>query len=168
MGHKDYENHALCAACGGACCRHMPGATHPSDWRDDLLSSLADALTSRRYAVDWREAERSDDAAVYFIRPVVSISPRYEPKPVIDGSWGGQCTFLTGVGCELPLIGRPLSCRAMEPREKMFGRGPEHCWAHASHRSILLAWKPHQSVIRVAARIALQRLGLPSWDREEL
>ena len=154
-----FENPALCMRCGGACCKHFPGASHPSDWPFDLVTALADALTSKRYAADWREPS-GGEKATFYVRPAVARSVYYEPKLVYDGSWGGVCTFWSAAGCELPLRRRPLSCRMMEPRQALYGRGPAHCWAHASHRSIVRAWIPYQQAIHDAARIAKRRLGL--------
>jgi hypothetical protein len=157
---EGYENLDLCRQCGGTCCKRQPGETDRSDWPDDLLAALTQALISLRYAVDWREAD-GDEEALYFVRPAIAWSPRYEPKPAIDGSWGGTCTFLRDDGCELPLRRRPPGCRMMEPRSGRFGYGENHCWGHASHRSILQSWEPHQQTIHQAARRALDELGLP-------
>jgi Fe-S-cluster containining protein len=160
-----YENAELCTRCSGACCKNSPGLTHPSDWPPTLVSALADTLDSGYYAVDWREAE-NDEEAIYYVRPAVVQARHYPIKEMIyHGAWGGRCVFLTDAGCELSLSQRPLSCRMMEPRKSLFGRGPEHCWAHASHKSIVRSWKEHLQAIHDAARIAQSRL--ESQDDEE-
>ena len=106
-------DHAICAACGGECCRRMAGACSPADIARlfpaaDLRSSVLLALRSGRYAVDWWEAE----PLIPFVRAAVKGHEGRLHHP----AWAGECTFFNG-GCELSDDDRPHQCRILRPRE---------------------------------------------------
>jgi hypothetical protein len=112
-----YENPELCKACGGECCRYLPGAAMPEDFGlPGEATSLLAALASGRWTIDWWEGDPrpGEDSLshAYFVRPATkgNEGERYDP------SWGGVCTFLSTDGCELPPEARPALCRFLEPR----------------------------------------------------
>jgi Fe-S-cluster containining protein len=147
-----YENHELCSQCKGQCCRHVPGATHPVDWKNQNV--LTRALIAKLYSIDANKNTHNLEInldKVYYVRPAVAYTC-HTPE-VIDLSWGGPCIFLGGEGCQLLLARRPTECRMMEPREHLYGRGAQHCWGHVSRKQTILAWLPYQRVLeKVAAR----------------
>jgi Fe-S-cluster containining protein len=142
-----FENNDLCSACKGQCCKHIPGATHPSDWKSQR--ALASALMAMSYSIDAWENTRYEDIhldKVYYVRPAVVC--RSHEVGVYDLSWGGPCVFLEDTGCRLQLPQRPLQCRMLEPRSGFYGRGTGHCWGHVSRRQTVLAWLPYQRVLQ--------------------
>ena len=149
-----FENHELCSRCKGQCCRHVPGATHPSDWKSQR--ALTKALIAGLYAVDAWENTRYEDIRpdkVYYVRPAI-VYDLHDVR-VYDLTRGGPCVFLEDTGCRLQLPQRPLECRMLEPRSGFFGRGTSHCWGHVSRRQTVLAWLPYQRVLEKAGERAV-------------
>jgi Fe-S-cluster containining protein len=107
---------ARCAACGGACCKSLPGAAFPEDF--PTAESVQEALATGRWALDWWEGDPREGhdelTEAYFLRPAT----KGKEGVVRDPSWGGECTFLTPKGCELPAERRPRECRMLTPRPK--------------------------------------------------
>lgn len=107
------EDKDVCTKCGGVCCKQLPGHTTPSDFDNDF-NIVEEALLSGRYAVDWWENYEEVETAGangWYIRPATK-GMEGELK---DGSWGGECTFLTDKGCELSFENRPEGCRELIP-----------------------------------------------------
>jgi len=144
---KGYLPTKACAACGGACCKKLPGSTAPKDWgapdRKKMTRRLTAAL-GQKYAIDWWE-EDADNPEMEFVRP----STTEQVGLIRDPSWGGECVFLTGSGCSLPFSKRPYECRMLEPC-------PPGCIQHAGEPKLGAAklWVPYQDVILEAERIA--------------
>lgn len=116
----------LCAACGGECCKRLPGVCHPDDFGfsperlEDAFEKLKLLLGSRLFAVDWWEGDPRDGydwetpghvSCGYFVRPATVGADK-----TFDGSWGGTCILLNMHGCALPADRRPYNCRALKPR----------------------------------------------------
>lgn len=149
-----YENPAICATCGGKCCKSLPGAALPTDFAEPLADSLEAAFSSGLWAIDWWEGDPrglayDDPNAVsrgYFLRPrTVGKMQLYDP------SWGGECVHLGNKGCALPYEKRPAGCRLLEP-----SRGPV-CPEHGgSKREAAIAWLPYHKEIEGAASRAHQ------------
>lgn len=148
-----YENMSLCAACGGKCCKQMPGEMIPDDVQkmyphDTLRDSVEEALASRKIVADWWEGDPrgiaydDDDymGRCFYLRPRANTD---DPRDVACGSWGGQCLFLGVEGCEISPEMRPLSCRMLEPKED------GSCLMHAGggKKVAALAWLPHQTLV---------------------
>jgi hypothetical protein len=110
-GHFDAER---CAGCGGACCKNLPGAAFPEDF--PTAEAVKVALDSGRWAVDWWDGDprpgHDELSQGYFIRPAIKGKEGSRRDP----AWGGECTFLTPMGCELPADQRPRECRMLRPR----------------------------------------------------
>ena len=133
---RGFLNEALCARCGGRCCKVLPGITSPADWEDPLEESLLAGLVSERYSVDWWEGEK-DSSKTYFVRPSTTNS-----RGVYDPSWGGVCVFLGDQGCELELARRPWACRMLEPVDE------DTCVSHAGGKKEgATAWLGLQGLI---------------------
>lgn len=57
------ENRDICGPCGGACCKNMPGSTHPDEWGStpqEISEAVTKALLSGRWSVDWWEGDPRD------------------------------------------------------------------------------------------------------------
>lgn len=114
----------ICSACGGACCRNLPGTYAPSDFgrsRKEILKNVASALDAGTVCIDCWEGDlekigKESYRTAYFIRPptINSLGKR------VDYSWGGACSNLTSTGCSLLFENRPMQCRELIPVAKTF------------------------------------------------
>lgn len=161
-----FEHPDLCASCGGSCCRQMPGAAMPEDFGDSLETietSLREALSSGRWAIDWwegdpREGDPRDGSerllGAYFARPAVRGSDGLFDTTV------GTCTFLGDHGCTI-FDARPSGCRGLKPSRSF----PQDCAVqHSSKRDAAIAWIPYMELLfRVA-----QEIERDSWHPDEL
>ncbi len=104
---NNYLNKDLCIACGGACCKKLPGQYAPSDFKEKLsYDSLKELLLSGDFSIDWYEGSTD----IFYLRP------RTTNGGMIDASWGGTCIHWSKeIGCELSDKGRPLQCRMLKP-----------------------------------------------------
>lgn len=157
----------ICAPCGGACCKNMPGTTAPEYWgapdRDEMLSRLTEALRTGRWAIDWWEGDPrpkpafeqekdEDEDFVYirgfYVRPATVGKEGY----TFDSSWGGRCTFHTDSGCSHEPENRPEGCLALTP-----GAGGKGCYYpdnRENKQGHAIRWFPYHDVIRQAADAA--------------
>lgn len=129
------EDRAICAKCGGRCCKQYPGIVSPQD--GDFVA----LLDSGRYAIDWWEGDARYDVdeltRTYFIRPRIK---GYEDL-LLHPAWGGECTFLGSTGCELSYKDRPFNCRDLEPLAS------GNCSYTLNKRQTILLWLPFQESI---------------------
>lgn len=162
--------YAICAACGGYCCRHMAGEAFPEDVDPALdpaalLAGLTVRLVSGQWMIDWWEGhpeaydppwpDDEDDALDiyhapvrgYYLRPRVDSDP---PDAWMHPSWSGRCVFHTDAGCSLPYARRPRSCRALAPRADGHCVMPED----AGKRQAAIAWLPYHDLIEEATKRA--------------
>lgn len=133
-----YEKPSICAACGGVCCKALPGAEWPEDNNE---KSIRIKLSSGNYALDWWEGDTEDGGdlrRVLFLRP----STKGMEGQVFDASWGGECGFLTSTGCSLSAEDRPRGCRELEPVEG------GACINHdGAKEGAAKAWRPQQEML---------------------
>lgn len=120
----------------------MPGIAFPEDFGPDLKTAVNEALLTRRWAIDWWEGDPRDGMyeldQCYYVRPATKHA-LFWPR---DGSWGGECTFLSDNGCQLEFSSRPKSCRMLEPASD------GHCDLHGYEKGFCaLAWLPHQNML---------------------
>lgn len=115
------ENAALCAECGGVCCKHLPGACMPADFDMPAgIDKLVAAIKSGRYCFDqWEGDPRVKPSGpgmcdAPYVRPAV----KGQEGKVRDFTWGGACTFHTPNGCTLQYNMRPTACRELVPLGK--------------------------------------------------
>ena len=103
------ENKDICAKCKGECCKCMSGIYAPDDFNEISVESLLECFSHGQLSIDWWEGDIRDGfdefSVTYFLRP------RHKLADVIDPSWGGECTFLTDMGCSLVYSNRPQNCR---------------------------------------------------------
>lgn len=151
------ERPDMCGPCGGACCKSMPGGSHPSDWgapnENIMFDRLVVALSSGRWAIDWWEGdprglECGDPGYVdqgFYVRPAT----KGDEGRVYHASWGGECTFLKETGCSLLHNERPLECRTLEPKY------PLRCEQHHGKHATAIAWLPYHSLLQELVREAM-------------
>lgn len=152
----DTQDSTACAACGGACCKSMPGGTHPDDWGAPNTSIMFDrlvvALSSGLWSIDWWEGDprglEEGDAGYVSQGLYVRPATKGDEGRTFHASWGGECTFLTPAGCTLAHDARPLECRALEPKY------PMRCEQHHGKNLTATAWIPYHDILLDAAREA--------------
>lgn len=145
----NFENKELCAECGGKCCKSMPGICQPEDFGQPLTEKIAEALATKKYAIDWwngdpriNEDEDEEMDRTYYIRPAIKGIQK-----IFHGSWGGECIFLTDTGCSLEHNKRPYTCRMLEPQKD------KNCQYHGmGKRDETIRWIPFQNNILDAVR----------------
>lgn len=125
----------ICKKCGGDCCKRYPGITDPKDFKDE--KSMREAIASGLFCMDMWEGEFEGTYNVLYIRPSI----KEHEGDILDRSWGGPCTFLTGAGCLLSHDSRPRQCRELEPT----GQG---CKQHHKKESAVRTWVPHQRILK--------------------
>lgn len=153
----DSQDATACTACGGACCKAMPGGSHPNDWGApnvaEMERRIAAALGSGRYAIDWWEGDPRglEEGDLGYVSQGFYIRPATKGKEgrVYDASWGGECTFLMPTGCTLAHDARPLECRTLEPRY------PYRCEQHHGKHATAVAWIEYHSLLENIVRNAM-------------
>lgn len=137
-----YDDKKTCSACGGRCCKTMPGCAYPEDF-GQALEKLDSALASGRWAIDWWEGDprpgKDEMSKAYFVRPAVK---GHEGR-IYHGAWGGECTFLGPYGCELASDERPRECRHLEPLPE----GVCEMHGDCGKQSAAIAWIPHAEAL---------------------
>jgi len=137
-----YEKPELCGPCGGNCCKAYPGSCMPIDFGLPDTKSLTKAIKGGTFAIDWWEGDprdgQDDLSQAYFVRPAT----KGQEGKTFDGSWGGECHFLTEKGCSLSTVDRPSGCRLLEP-------WPNHeCQTHgADKQDSAIAWLPYTDLL---------------------
>jgi len=147
-----YEVPEFCTACGGACCRQMPGATFPEDWGTPLdVQGLLEALRGGRWAIDWWEGDPRRDNPEVLLSRACYVRPATVEKigRLYDASWGGVCNFFTpGIGCQLPPNERPTECRYLEPADLDPVKGYHDCKDHGKDKGqAAIAWIPYEDLL---------------------
>lgn len=146
----DYENLSICTACGGKCCKHLPGEIYPSDLEhgQGVMEEVKRMLDTGLYCFDWWEGDPRCPVIDYEDKDYVSRGYYLRPvtkgkigKP-FDASWGGVCVFLQSSGCKFPLDQRPAGCRNLEP-------ATDGCIAHIDKRDAAIAWLPYHEEISI-------------------
>jgi len=149
-----YDKPNICKECGGKCCKALPGANFPSDFGLPDTTALESALMRGLYTIDcWEGDPRTEEHDeqidhAYYVRPAVVGREGI----LVDYSWGGRCTFLTGAGCSLEADKRPLNCQKLEPVDV----NGKHCMLHdnANKQAAAIAWLPYDKLLNkiMAAR----------------
>lgn len=142
------ENSSVCTSCGGACCKGMPGSSHPLDFKEITVDVLIEKLKNG-YCFDYWEGKASDDPqyedkTAYYLRP----STTRGLGKIVDASWGGACNFLTDKGCPLSFEERPSQCRALVPDPEPDMHAKDCKWLDGySKKDIAVAWLPYNEII---------------------
>jgi len=152
---------SVCAVCGGKCCKAMPGEVWP-DQVGDVNGSKVDAilglfLTGKYVADCWEGDPRPRDTFEglehdegMFVRPRIKGEDLSE---VEFRSWGGECVFLKGDGCELSLGDRPRTCRLLQPKSDDTGKCSFPDLELPSKQSAAIEWMPYHDDILEALKL---------------
>jgi hypothetical protein len=129
------ENAALCSACGGGCCKTMPGGSSPEDWGAPdlalLRTRLKPALADGAWVVD----------RAGYVRPAVKNTDFSDR----DRRWG-TCVFLHDDGCAFPYELRPFGCRDFTPQAGW----PYACYSacgQAHPDALAKLWEPYRGLL---------------------
>ncbi|HEX2065201.1 MAG TPA: hypothetical protein VHI93_00160 [Candidatus Thermoplasmatota archaeon] len=161
------EDAATCRACGGQCCKTLPGAYLPDQLGE---ARLREGLASGRLVLAWWDGDPRPEAAcfdvdcggecprctaegrllrAYYVRPRNASS-----RPgVFDASANGACTLLGPAGCTLAFGDRPAGCQNLLPNRAEPGNCTEYAVPTRSFKHhAALAWVPHQDLLLRLAR----------------
>jgi Fe-S-cluster containining protein len=153
------ERRALCAECGGQCCRTRPGIEGPERFlaAPDPAAALAAALASGDWVLaahvgrPWIDGVAPPEAerrrTIHYPRPATVHEQAEGQGRALEAP--GACVFLAAGGCRLAFEARPRMCQSLEP--DALG----DCEAPWGRREAALAWWPHQPLVQAA----LRRLG---------
>lgn len=128
------EDKEICRACGGQCCKTVPGAILPG--RIGGEEKLVAMLNSGNWCV-W------DIDNVLIVRPRVWGQVNVSIGPW-DWSGHGQCVFLGRKGCVLSWEERPDECCGLVP--DIWGS----CLSTLSVHSIKRCWSKKQALVAAA------------------
>lgn len=174
------ETPDTCRACGGDCCKSMPGSYHPAQFGPDL-AGVYELLRDGRASIDrWEGSEvklRREDGKTeyvpipnqgYYLRPAIKTGRRkgvplfaFMATPdgdggVFDLSYGGECVHLGAAGCGLKFEDRPLNCQALvanparNPDRDVYCRTPEEF----NKPGLVIAWNPYAPKLEEIGRRA--------------
>jgi hypothetical protein len=161
------EDLATCRACGGKCCKTLPGAYLPDQLTQD---ELRHGLQSGTLVLAWWDGDprpgkqcfdvdcdgsctRCTDPdrllRAYYVRPRNENS---KPGP-FDGSSQGACKLLGPSGCTLPFEKRPAGCQNLLVNRESPGDCHDYAVPTRSFKHYAaLAWAPHQDSLLDLAR----------------
>lgn len=153
------EDASTCRACGGQCCKTLPGAYLPHQLDDARLRA---GLAAGTFVLAWwdgdpRPGMNCFDAdcdgscprcthpdrlrRAYYVRPRNLAS---KPGP-FDGSTQGQCVLLGPTGCTLAFDDRPAGCQNLLVNRADPGNCHEYAVTTGSFKHYAaVAWAPHQ------------------------
>ena len=161
------EDLATCRACGGKCCKTLPGAYLP-----DQLSAndLEEGLRSRKLVLAWWDGDPRPERncldvdcdgscgkhgedrlrRAYYVRPRNVNSP---PGP-FDPTSNGACTLLGSTGCTLSFEKRPSGCQNLLVNKTNPGDCHDYAVPTRSFKHYAaVAWVPHQErLVKLAGR----------------
>ena len=136
-------NPPICAACGGKCCKTIPGIYWPSDIVPLTADRIAAMIRADLACIDWWEGPIEPEAPsrCLFLR-----GRAVNDHGAITGSWGGQCTQLTEQGCRLEWEARPRVCRELMPGATL----GDDCVVPEGldKRSCAATWLPYQALLK--------------------
>jgi len=164
------EDAATCRACGGQCCKTLPGAYLPDQLGEE---QLRDGLASGRLVVAWWDGDPRPEKQcfdvdcdgscqrcldpervmrAYYVRPRNANS-----KPgVFDATTQGACLLLGPMGCTLAFDDRPSGCQNLLANRADPGNCTEYAVPTRSFKHYAaVAWLPQQErLLRLAHRAA--------------
>ncbi|MHB8634698.1 MAG: hypothetical protein ACYDBQ_12190 [Thermoplasmatota archaeon] len=165
----DNEDRATCRACGGRCCKTLPGAYLPGQLTPQ---EVQDGLASGDLALAWWDGDPRPEAQCFDVdcpgcprcqgpdrlRRAYYLRPRHSgssPGPFDRGA-NGVCRLLGPEGCTLPFQRRPAGCQNLLVNRLDPGNCHEYAVPTGSFRHYAaVAWIPFQDAILAAASTAL-------------
>lgn len=145
---ENNENNSLCKKCGGGCCKSLPGAVDPSEFKEITVETLLNKF-KEGFCFDYWEGELTNDPEYkgltgYFMRP----QTLGHVKQIVHASWGGRCRFLNDTGCPFKYKDRPLGCRSLIPSKNLICQDDN---GYGKKQSAI-AWLPYNKIIEEVIR----------------
>jgi len=136
------ENISVCSACGGKCCKNMPGILYPEDIKEEITVDVLVKYYQEGYQFDYYEGSvDGSDKIGYYLRPQTIRSK----DKIVDASSGGQCIFLEPGGCSKIFDDRPTECKALIP-DKKYGLNCGYD-KYYSRLNAAIAWLSYNEII---------------------
>ncbi|MFA5307418.1 MAG: hypothetical protein WC365_08275 [Candidatus Babeliales bacterium] len=107
-------------------------------------------IKNGEYCID-SYSDGTMDEDVYFVRPRHTNAL----KKKVDFSWGGTCIFLTDKGCRLSWKNRPLGCKMLEPKKRIF----DNCVNHGGDKLRQARWWKRSNLYGILLDISKGRRG---------
>lgn len=145
---------ARCSACGGECCKRMPGSATPADFPD--LDKLETLVRSGYWTLDCWDGDPAFDEESEGVEWLDRV---LYPRPAIKGyggqahhaAWGGACVFLSSAGCAMSYEDRPEQCRELVPGPQEAGCSLDE---RLSKQAVALMWRPQAAALEaILARV---------------
>ncbi len=161
------EDLATCRACGGKCCKTLPGAYLPGQLSDD---ELRNGLRSGRLVLAWWDGDPRPEMNCFDVdcdgtcprctadgrlRRAYYVRPRNVNSPTgpFDPTANGACTLLGPTGCTLPFEKRPSGCQNLLVNRESPGDCHDYAVPTRSFKHYAaLAWVGEQERLLSAAR----------------
>ncbi|HLF16248.1 MAG TPA: hypothetical protein VI796_02310 [Candidatus Thermoplasmatota archaeon] len=163
---RNNEDPATCRACGGQCCKTLPGAYLPGQLGE---RELKDGLASGRLVLAWWDGDPRPEMNCFDaecdgscprcshpdrLRRAYYVRPRNVNSPAgpFDRTSQGACTLLGPTGCTLSFQDRPAGCQNLLVNKADPGNCHEYAVTTGSFKHYAaLAWVPQQDVLLRAA-----------------
>lgn len=160
------EDLATCRACGGKCCKTLPGAFLPDQLDDEAVRA---GLAAGSLVLAWWEGDPRPEKHCFDVdcdgscprcldpervRRAYYVRPRNVASPpgVFDATTNGACTLLGRSGCTLPFERRPAGCQNLLVNRADPGNCTEYAVPTRSFKHYAaVAWLPHQERLLAAA-----------------
>lgn len=161
------EDLATCRACGGKCCKTLPGAYLPDQLpEDDLRAGLA----SGKLVLAWWDGDPRPErncldvdcdgtcercTAPDRLRRSYYVRPRNlnSPPGAFDPTRNGQCALLGPSGCTLSFEQRPSGCQNLLVNRESPGDCHDYAVPTRSFKHhAAVAWVPYQDRLLGAAQ----------------
>jgi Fe-S-cluster containining protein len=161
------EDLATCRACGGKCCKTLPGAYLPDQLSDEQVRT---GLASGKLVLAWWEGDPRPDrncldvdcdgtcercAAPDRLRRAYYVRPRNLDSPAgpFDPTSNGQCALLGPSGCTLSFADRPSGCQNLLVNRQSPGDCHDYAVPTRSFKHYAaVAWVPYQERLLAAAQ----------------
>lgn len=148
---KNNENLGTCAACGGVCCKTMPGSYLPKQLTDEQVHHL---LVTGQAAIDWWEGDPRPDKNKLVRANYLRAATKKAAGKIFDPSWGGECVHLTNSGCALTFEARPWACQTLIPNPDKPGECKlgKHKHKYTDKQIAACAWIPRNETLEQIGR----------------
>lgn len=112
----------VCKECGGKCCKFMGCQFSPEDFDSISVSLLKKEIEKGHISIDKWEgfSSKAQMSEIFFLRARhIGSEGKDSLAPIVDFSWGGQCSLLKEDGCLLTFNKRPKGGRYLKPRSSV-------------------------------------------------
>lgn len=140
------ENKEICRVCRGLCCKSCGCHFSPDDFKEITFESLKKEIDKGNISIDWWDGSPFVDNDIGVssdgIERAYYLRMRNQDSPIVDPSWGGQCSLLTDTGCPLSYEERPKGARELIPISE--GR----CYSNYTKKQACKDWYEYDDILR--------------------